>query len=252
MSPRKFDRFLVDVEAGRNLKIGRLTDSERCAFFLGVLAIAAKSPIRGRLLVGDLVAEPRDVAKQASVADRVAASAMDKLRALGVLLPDPEFGCETVHDFEDWNPPPKADATAGERQARRRAKLKESRDSHGSVTLASRRDARDIPVTVTPPEVEGEVEVTPLAPQGGNNEPFDGEHVVAPAKPSSARGRDLTSWKQQHAAWVAEHFPGCDPKPVASLVEWVRSRGTDPTPAAIREFAAAAPAFAHALEPVAA
>lgn len=160
MTPRKFDRFMVDIEAGRNLKLGRLSDSERLAFILGVLPIAAKSPIRGRLLIGDIRAEPRDVALQASVSERAATSAMRKLRELGVLLHDDEFECETVHDFPDWNPPPKADSTAAERQARRRAKLREIRDRHAAVTLASRRDTRDDHEAVTPPEVEGEVEGT--------------------------------------------------------------------------------------------
>lgn len=150
MSPRAFDRYMLDVEAGRNLKLSRLKDGERLAFFVGILPIAAKSPIRGRLLVGELPAEPRDVALQASVSERVARNAMGRLRDLGVLLADDEYQCERVREFEEWNPPPKKDTTAAERQAKRRAKLAAERD----VTDESRRDDRDCHGKVTPTEVE--------------------------------------------------------------------------------------------------
>lgn len=174
MSPRQFDRYMLDVEAGRNLKLSRLDDSERCAFFLGILAIAAKSPIRGRLLIGDIHAEPRDVSLQASVKERSAKSAMEKLRTIGVLLADEEYGCERVHDFEEWNPPPKTDATAAERQARRRARLADHAESNGTNTVTSRRDGRDghgvTPVIITPTEVEVEVEVEEKEPNGSSSE----------------------------------------------------------------------------------
>ena len=82
---------------------------------------------------------------------------MGKLREVGVLVEDPEFDCERVHDWDEYNPAPKRDTTAAERQRRRRDKLRDQRDTrdgHAPVTHLSRRDTRD----VTPPEVEGEGE----------------------------------------------------------------------------------------------
>lgn len=156
MSRRAFDRFMVDIEIGHNLKLVNLTDSEWRAHVGGILPIAAKSPIRGRLLIGDSRAEPVHVAHQAGVKPKAAESAMVKLRKVGVLIHDDEFDCERVHDFEAYNPPPKTDKTAAERQQRRRDRLRRERDlaeRHDNVTPLSRRDDRD----VTPPEVEGEV-----------------------------------------------------------------------------------------------
>lgn len=37
MSRRKFDHFMLHVEAGTNVKLCRFTDSERCAWVFGVL-----------------------------------------------------------------------------------------------------------------------------------------------------------------------------------------------------------------------
>lgn len=155
MSPAsRFDRFMVGLEAGRDLKLRPLTDSEWRCFIGGVLPIAAKSPIRGCLLIGDRPAEPDDVAAQAGTKLPAARSSMRKLRGIGLLYQDDEFGCERVHDFDDWNPAPKKDTTAAERQSRRRERLKRERDaaeSHAKVTPLSRRDARDRHAT----EVEG-------------------------------------------------------------------------------------------------
>lgn len=146
MSRRGFDRFMIDLEIGRNLKLRPLTDGEWRAFVAGVLPIAAKSPIRGCLLIGDRRAEPDDVAAQAGVKLPAARSALRKLRQVSIVFHDNEFDCDRVHDFEDWNPAPKKDATAAERQARRRSRLKaerDDRDADRDVTPVSRRDTRD-------------------------------------------------------------------------------------------------------------
>lgn len=143
MTPRAFNRFMLDVEIGHNLKLIGLTDSEWRAHVAGVLPIAAKSQIRGRLLIGDLPAGPEHVAHQAGVKPAVARRTLAKLRDVGVIVPDAEFGCERVHDFEEWNPAPKTDRTAAERQQRRRDRLRQERD----VTPPSRRDGRDITPT---------------------------------------------------------------------------------------------------------
>lgn len=158
MSRPKFDRLMLDVEIGHNLKLIGLTDSEFRAHVAGVLSIAAKSPIRGRLLVGDLPAGPEHVAAQARVKPAVARSALAKLRAVGVVIPDAEFDCEQVHDFEAMNPAPKTDRTAAERQQRRRDRIRAQRDSHAAVTAASRRD-----VTAVTPTKGREEKGTPLS-----------------------------------------------------------------------------------------
>lgn len=232
-----FDRFMVDVEAGRNLKLRRLTDSERLAFFLGVLPIAAKAPIRGRLLVGDLPAESRDIAFQASVSERAAAGAVSKLRALGVLLPDDELGCEFVHDFDDWNPAPKRDSTNAERQRRyreRQARRNTQRNGTRNGDVTAGNDG----------EVEGKgMNYPPNPPRG--------EQQLPPVKPSGNRQSDHAAYRAQLAEWTAQHFPGCQPSAIAGLIGWVESRGIEPTVDALREFAESAPNFAHVLEPAA-
>lgn len=161
MSPRAFDRYMVAVGAARHVKFRRLSDAERLAFFLGVLSIAAQAPVRGRLLIGDLRAEPEDIAAEAAVKVAVARSCMSKLRDVGVLVDDVEFGCERVHDFDDWNPPPRRDRTAADRQARRRARIQAEQARHARVTPASRRDVTRDDRDGHAPEVEGEGENSP-------------------------------------------------------------------------------------------
>jgi hypothetical protein len=149
---------MVMVELASNAKVGRLTDPEFRCMVTGVWALAAKAPIRGCLLVGELEAEPADVARQGRCSLPVAKRTMEKMRQLGMLEHDEGLGCERVHDWDEINPPPKTDNTAAERQARRRARLKAERDlavTSGSVTPLSRRDTRDGHAD----EVEVEVEL---------------------------------------------------------------------------------------------
>lgn len=167
MSPKAFDRFMVAVEISSNAKVGRMTDAEFRCMVTGVWALTAKSPIRGCLLVGDLEVELDDVARQARCTPAVAKRTMAKMRQLGMLERDEEFGCERVHDWDEINPPPKTDNTAAERQQRRRDRLRASRDSHAPVTPPSRRDGRNGHVEVTPTEVEVEVEREELHGVGG-------------------------------------------------------------------------------------
>lgn len=155
MSPRKFDRFMVDVEIAGNLKLVKLTDAEWRCHVSGVLPIAAKSPIRGCMLVGDENATEEHVAHQARKSVGIARSTMRKLRSVGILYHDEEYGCERVHDFEDWNPAPKQDATNAERQRRFRERRNAARNG---VTT------QRITPNITPTEVEGEVEEVANAP----------------------------------------------------------------------------------------
>lgn len=218
MSSAKFDRYMVVTGAARHAKFRRLTIPERHAFFLGVLSIAAQAPIRGCLLVGNLAADAGDVASEADVPEKVAESAMVKLRLVGVLLADDELGCEVVHDFHEWNPAPKSDATNAERQRRYRDKLKASRN--GGVTRNETptvtRDRNDSLRASAPAEVEVEVEEkkTPPTPQqaGGSDRP---------TRPRGQRRRDLAAFEAADAAWLAENaaHPDSTPPKWAGVLE---------------------------------
>ncbi len=149
MAPRRYDRYMLAIGIGTHPKFATLTDSEFRAHVAGVLAVAAMSPIRGSLLVGDLPAEAVHIAAAAGVPRKIALTTMEKLRAIGVLEQDDEHGCLRVHDWEDINPPPKADRGNAERQARHRAR---------NALRNAPRNA-DVTPSVTTAEVEVEVEV---------------------------------------------------------------------------------------------
>jgi len=164
----KFDCFMLHVNAGTNEKLAILSDSEYRAHISGILAIAATAPVRGRLLVGEMEAEPIQIARKAGVTAAVVASAMEKMKRIGVLYRDEELDCWAIHDWEKLNPEPKKDNTAAERQRRyrerRRAEIAEQAQvGNAPRHVTSRRDGRDghaITGQVSrPPEVEGEGEV---------------------------------------------------------------------------------------------
>jgi hypothetical protein len=141
---RKFDRFMLDVNIASHPKLARLTVPERWTLVAGILPLAAISPIRGQLLIGHQPAEAEDVAHHARVPVKVAAAAMEKLRAVGMLVHNPDLNCDEVHDWDDWNPAPKSDPSNADRQRRFRERHNSRNDkSNGAVT---------------PPEVEGEEE----------------------------------------------------------------------------------------------
>jgi hypothetical protein len=152
---RGFDHFMVAVRLGRTRKLRRnFTVPERWCYVAGVLTIAAKAPIRGRLLIEGAPADAKDVAEEAGVSVAVAARTLDKCRTLGMLMPDEELACERVHDWDQHNPEPKKDQTAAERAKRYRDNLKRKlaeEHRHGTVT----RDVTDR----HGPEVEGEGKV---------------------------------------------------------------------------------------------
>lgn len=211
MSPRAFDRFMVDVEIGRNLKLGRMTLQERWVFVAGVLPIAAKSPIRGLLLVGELPALSADIARQADASHRTTTSALRKLRDLGILETDSEHDCERVHDFEDWNPPPKTDKTAALRAKRYRDRLASRRD--GAVTNAvTGRDVTRSDRDDHADEGEGEVE-DPPTPLRGNVVTF-GKRTVPSAR--LALAESLLTYFNEKASTSYGPFTGTG-KPSESL-----------------------------------
>jgi hypothetical protein len=185
----KFDRYMVAAGAARHVKFRRLSTQERHAFFMGVLSIAAQSPVRGCLLVGDLPAEAADIAQEADVHVKFAASALEKLREVGVIYTDEELGCERVHDFKDWNPAPKRDATAADRMQRYRDR-KKVRDG---VTVT--RNARNDNAALRE-EVEVEVEVPRNAPRGESE----------PGRVITFRRRPVTDDNRTLAEAILEDF----------------------------------------------
>jgi hypothetical protein len=216
MSPRKFDRFMVDVHIASNPKLSRLTVPERWCHVAGILSLAALAPVRGHLLIGDDPATAEDIAKRAGVSAAVAKSTVAKLKKVGVLEHNSEFGCDCVHDFDDWNPPPRTDNTARERAQRYRDR-KASRDD---ITRASRRDDRDVTAarngSVTQTEVEVEEKRTPpLPPQGG-------------------RERDVLAYEGELAEFCAEYFPGIPADFIAHQASELRASRVEPTVAALR------------------
>lgn len=167
MSPRAFNRIMLDMGVGTNRKVRRLTVPERWTFVAGVIPLAAQSPIRGALLIATSIpVTPQDVAEQAGVSVAVAKKTLGHMRTLGMLERDDELGIEWVHDFDDWQAEPRHDPTGSLRQKRYRDRQKQT----------SRRDVTE-PVTgdVTGDVNNGgEVEVeekNPPTPQGASVDP---------------------------------------------------------------------------------
>jgi DNA-binding transcriptional regulator YhcF (GntR family) len=173
---------MVDVNVGTNRKLRRLTPPERWCHVAGVLAIAAQSPIRGRLLIGDETPIPRDFAEQAGVTVATAQTTLKKLRDLGVIEPDEDNDCEQIHDWEELNPSPKRDSTAAERMKRYR----ERRNSRNGNATVTERNA----VTVT---AGREVEEKRREEKNNNG------GAKAPVEPGSTRAEedeDFAYWQE--------------------------------------------------------
>jgi len=179
---KPFDKYMLHVDVGTDEKFAHLSEVERLAHVVGVLAVAAKSPVRGVLLVGDMPATAAHVARRAGVSERVAASAIRKLREVGVLVHDEELGALRVLHWDRYNPAPKRDATAAERQRRRRERVARERD----VTPASRRDGRDGLAVVTPLVPPA---VTPAVtnPEGEREQEGEGTTSRPAARPAPPR-----------------------------------------------------------------
>lgn len=192
----KFDRYFVAHGAARHVKFRRLNTMERHAFFLGVLSIAGQAPLRGCLLVGSLKAEPEDIAQEADVHVKFAASALEKLREVGVIYSDEELGCERVHDFEDWNPAPRVDTTSAERQKRYRDRLR-AHQPDVSHAVTSR--------VTHATEVEEKKEVTPLPLL----------HV------------DFEEWAQQYEQTTGHALPARTTKAFKSVAESYAARRSE-------------------------
>jgi len=199
---------MLDVDIGTNRKIRRLTPSERWCHIAGVLSVAAKAPIRGRLLIGQQEPELRDYAEQAGVSVAVAKSTMAKLRDLAVVLPDEEHGCEMIHDWSDCNPDPKHDPTAPERMKRYRER-RNNRNENGGVTDRNNRN-------VTPGrEEKGREEKLnpPKSPQGD---------TAGDEKAEAARAFD--EWLLDHSSVTGMTPPKAGTKARAAVREAFAAR----------------------------
>lgn len=218
MPPRKFDRYMVGLGAGRHIKFRRLTVPERYAFFMGVLSLAAQSPVRGCLVIGSLPVEPADVAAEADVPERVAASALEKLRAVNVIERHAD-GFDWVHDFDDWNPAPK-DPTGADRQQRYRDRHRNG-DVTRYVTAENAVTGRDASRAEVKREVEEEKPLAPSAPRSrgaiGPDSHSSAESVACPRcgagvgeKCDAARGGKRESYhlERHHAVGEMTHITG--------------------------------------------
>jgi hypothetical protein len=207
VSRRKFDRYMVAAGAGNHVKFARLTDSERCAHFLGVLSIAAQAPIRGCLLVGDQEADAIEIAHEARVSEKAAASALAKLKAVGVLEHDDELDCWRVHDWEDVNPPPKTDATNAERQARYRAKRAASNAARNATSNAVTNGTVTEMSTRAPDRVRAEPEGKEVEAEDPPNPPR-GKRKKGPDIEERAVELGFDDWLADHAAVTGKTIPG--------------------------------------------
>ncbi len=139
----RFDRIMVSIDIGASRTMRRLTHAERWTFVAGILALAARSPIRGALLIArGEPADLEDIAEQAGVSKAVATSARHKLIQLDVLEWDEELGAYIVVNWSTYQREPKA---SDSREAWRERKQKQrdnanvsrgdvTRDSHAVVT----------------------------------------------------------------------------------------------------------------------
>src|SRR5258708_35683637 len=99
---------MVRVEIGNSRKLRRFTAAERWCVVAGVWALAAKSPVRGNLLIAPNVpADDGDIAEQAGVKIATARATLARMRELGMLEADREVGAELVHGWHVHQPEPK-------------------------------------------------------------------------------------------------------------------------------------------------
>ena len=197
MSPReRFDRFMADVRNGTNFKLAKLSHAHYRAFFSAVLPIAAISDVRGAFMVNGhpaTVEDMRIMSPKLTVAE--CRSALAIFRQAGLLEHDEDLGAEWVHDFEEWNPEPKRDATHAERQRRYRERQKASR------VTPSRDASRTVTVTASD---AGEVEVEELPPS-----PFN---------------VDCEEWLAHYEQTTGHQLPGRGTKAFHSITAGYRAR----------------------------
>lgn len=119
----EWESFLVHTKIGASRKLGRLTPAQRWIWVGGVLALAAKSPIRGHLLIelDEPAVAAQDVALAAGVTPAAARTALESFRRLNLIEPDDELGCERVRNWSKHQPSIRDEASkARERKRRQR------------------------------------------------------------------------------------------------------------------------------------
>lgn len=190
----EFDSILLRVEVGGNRKLRRLTPDERWCVVAGVWSLAAKSPVRGYLLIAQSVpVEDHDVAEQAGVKLSIARSTLKKMRDLGMLERDDELGAEHVHDWHTHQPEPKPSETKAAWRERKRAERERKAAGHGDVTADVTRDVH----------AGDAAPVTPLREEKGSK----GREEDPPTPPRGGRRRDQDLFEQRLTTWVASEFP---------------------------------------------
>jgi hypothetical protein len=203
----EFDSFMVRVEIGGNRKLARFTPEERWCVVAGVWALAAKSPVRGYLLIAENVAvEVDDVAAQAEVKPLTARRTLEKMRKLGMLEHDDELGAEHVHDWHQHQRDPKPSESREAWRERQRRKRDRDRESRAQAVTTSR--------VTTGAESHPKREEKRSK---GNNPP------LPPA--SGGRQRDRDRFDRELAAWVAEELPQLPPRETVGMVRAALGEG---------------------------
>lgn len=190
----EFDSILVRAEVGGNRKLRRFTPEQRWCVVAGVWCLAAKSPVRGYLLVAENVpVEVDDVAEQAGVKVATARSTLQKMRELGMLERDEELGVEHIHDWHTHQPEPKSSETPEawrERKRRQRA-----RERNGNVPSDVTRDSHD----------------ESRSGHAGKSHPLkrreEKRRKDPPNPPKGGRRREQEKFEGEIRKWTADEFP---------------------------------------------
>jgi hypothetical protein len=190
----EFDSIMVRVEVGGSRKLRRFTPEERWCALAGVWALAAKSPLRGYLLITEKVpVEVDDIAEQAGVKVATVRSTLKKMRELGMLEHDDALDAEHVHDWHQHQPEPKASESREAWRERQRRKRDKDRQAGLTDVTVSR-------VTVTQ---DSRAASHPLREEKGREEKQD------PPSPPQAGGRkrSVEEFEQRLTAWAVSEFP---------------------------------------------
>ena len=236
MAPRKFDRYMIVLGAARNRKFARLTDSELRAHFFGVLAVAAQSPRRGYLLVStSMEAGAHEVAAEAGVSLRIATSAVEKLKQVGVLERDDEAGAWFVHDWWDHNPEPeRVDPTNADRQRRYRQRNVTNNVSNAvsngeSNGESNASNASPSPSPSPPPHPLLNPILIPLKGEGGSARKRASHHVDQSKRPEGFPEHLANAGKEAlqilHRVWKLRG--GVEPQPRGVGLAIMRDEAAD-------------------------
>ena len=166
MTGRSFDRFLIHTRIAGHRKVRRLKAIKdgRWCYVTGILGLAAESPERGILLISEGVpATYEDIADHADVSLRTAKATVAAALEVGLLYE--EGGVWIAHDWDDWNPSPKASDTPESRRDRKRKSreghtpsARDNAKGHANVTRDPRAKRVSSSTSTSSSAVEGEEE----------------------------------------------------------------------------------------------